>query len=205
MKKEQKKGLARLYRYVLVSDDGAAPCVDNNLLTLATCKPAIRRTAHVGDWVAGYMPKAQGGDLLVWIGQIAQKLNHIDYEQRFRGRRDAAYRLNGKGEAERVYPKYHTVAQDMKKDLSADALIFDPKATWYFGSEPKQPPANLEGLKPAGQGHRVNFRSENDLQQLTHWLSSIGPAGFYAKPRLAGQDGCFTKCSPKKQKLRRGC
>ena len=47
MTKEGKR-LARFYRYVLVSDDGVAPCVDNNLLTLATCKPLIRRTARVG-------------------------------------------------------------------------------------------------------------------------------------------------------------
>lgn len=204
MTKEGKR-LARFYRYVLVSDDGVAPCVDNNLLTLATCKPVIRRTARVGDWVAGYMPKAQGSELLVWMAQIGEKLNHFEYEEKFRGRRDAAYRLNGHGEPERVYPDYHTDEKDKKKDLSADVLIFDPTATWYFGSEPKQPPAKLAGLKPAGQGHRVNFRIESDLQQFLEWLSSIGPSGFYAKPLQAEQDSCFTTCTPRKQKLKSRC
>lgn len=43
----------KLYSYCLRWDDGAAPNPFWGVCTLAICKPAIRRTAKVGDWVVG--------------------------------------------------------------------------------------------------------------------------------------------------------
>jgi hypothetical protein len=40
----------RVYFYKLVVDDGGAPCVQNGLLSLAICKPQIRKTASVAAW-----------------------------------------------------------------------------------------------------------------------------------------------------------
>ncbi len=48
--------MARFYRYVLAHDNGTAPCPQNGLLTLATCKPAIRKTASAGDLIAAFAP-----------------------------------------------------------------------------------------------------------------------------------------------------
>jgi Nucleotide modification associated domain 2 len=42
-----------LYSYCLRYDDGAAPNPYWGVCTVVICKPAIRRTAHVGDWVVG--------------------------------------------------------------------------------------------------------------------------------------------------------
>lgn len=42
-----------LYSYVLSTDTGFAPHIGNGVLSLAACKPAIRRNAEVGDWVIG--------------------------------------------------------------------------------------------------------------------------------------------------------
>lgn len=41
----------RIYRYVLTSDTGMAPSIDQGVVSLATCKPVIRRCAGPGDWV----------------------------------------------------------------------------------------------------------------------------------------------------------
>jgi hypothetical protein len=43
----------RLYSYIVRADDGAAPNPYYDICTLAICKPAIRRTARVGDWIIG--------------------------------------------------------------------------------------------------------------------------------------------------------
>ena len=43
----------RLYSYVVARDFGFAPNPFHGFCTLATCKPEIRRTAHVGDWIVG--------------------------------------------------------------------------------------------------------------------------------------------------------
>ena len=37
-----------IYVYKIVADIGGAPCVKNNLLSLAICKPKIRKTAGKG-------------------------------------------------------------------------------------------------------------------------------------------------------------
>lgn len=42
-----------LYSYVLRHDDGAAPNPFWGTCTLTICKPDIRRTANIGDWIAG--------------------------------------------------------------------------------------------------------------------------------------------------------
>ena len=42
-----------IYSYVLRTDDGAAPNPLWGTCTLTICKPVIRRTAKVGDWVIG--------------------------------------------------------------------------------------------------------------------------------------------------------
>lgn len=43
----------KLYSYVVARDFGFAPNPFHGYCTLATCKPDIRATASVGDWVIG--------------------------------------------------------------------------------------------------------------------------------------------------------
>ena len=51
--KMAKKAKPILYSYTIPYDDGAAPNPYWGVLTLAICKPVIRRTAEIGDWVVG--------------------------------------------------------------------------------------------------------------------------------------------------------
>lgn len=44
----------RLYSYVIPRDYGFAPNPSFGYCTLATCKPRIRKTACVGDWIAAF-------------------------------------------------------------------------------------------------------------------------------------------------------
>ena len=64
-------GWVRLFSYVVASDSGFAPNPFWGVCTLATCKPAIRRTARVGDWVAGLSPRASG-NRLVYAMRVAE-------------------------------------------------------------------------------------------------------------------------------------
>ena len=45
--------MKKLYSYILRIDDGAAPNPFWNVCTFTVCKPAIRRTAKIGDWIIG--------------------------------------------------------------------------------------------------------------------------------------------------------
>ncbi|MFN2287498.1 MAG: hypothetical protein ABR578_04110 [Chromatocurvus sp.] len=62
----------RLFTYKLTHDTGFAPNPFHGRLTLATCKPGIRRSKSVGDWIAGFTSKAlvlnSGGTARAWDG-----------------------------------------------------------------------------------------------------------------------------------------
>ena len=51
--------------YVIASDSGMAPCIQNGLLTLALCKPILRTSIGkrngVGDVLAGILPGSPRG------------------------------------------------------------------------------------------------------------------------------------------------
>jgi len=46
--------MSQIYFYKLTVDDGGAPCAERGLLSLAICKPMIRRTAQKGDLIFGF-------------------------------------------------------------------------------------------------------------------------------------------------------
>lgn len=45
--------MPKIYAYILTEDNGSAPCVPDNFLILAICKPVIRAGAKPGDIVVG--------------------------------------------------------------------------------------------------------------------------------------------------------
>lgn len=45
--------MAKVYMYVVARDFGFAPNPFHGFCSLATCKPAIRSTATIGDWIVG--------------------------------------------------------------------------------------------------------------------------------------------------------
>jgi Nucleotide modification associated domain 2 len=45
--------MGKVYMYVVARDFGFAPNPFHGMCTLATCKPSIRSTAQIGDWVIG--------------------------------------------------------------------------------------------------------------------------------------------------------
>lgn len=78
--------MSRLFTYTIPIDDGAAPNPFHDLCTLAICKPAIRRVAQPGDWVAGLgAKKAPSGDLsgkLVYAMFVHEVVALRDYDRR---------------------------------------------------------------------------------------------------------------------------
>lgn len=169
-------------RYILRHDTGIAPCVDDGLLTLATCKPTIRRTARAGDWVMGYRPSPAPRGLVVWAGRVSEVIDVGDYERRHRGRLDAIYRAKASSGFERLRPDYHSEEREFRKDTSAPVLVFDRDATWYFGAEPRMMPEHLMHLAGAGRGHRVGGVNDGDPTALQAWLETIGSPGIHEAP-----------------------
>ena len=77
--------MATLVRsYKMKVDKGFAPNYSGGILTLATCKPYIRETAKVGEWLAGWSSKAldgsqKGAEKLVYLARISKTLTFAEY------------------------------------------------------------------------------------------------------------------------------
>lgn len=79
----------KVFCYKMTCDTGFAPNPFYGVLTLATCKPNIRRVAKPGDWIAGFTgkplnPKQKvGEEKLVYLAKITGKLTFAEYWQLF--------------------------------------------------------------------------------------------------------------------------
>lgn len=70
--------MAKGFSYVVVRDYGFAPNPFWGFLTLATCKPVIRRNANVGDFVIGHAPSADGNKL-IYIMKVSKIVSFDEY------------------------------------------------------------------------------------------------------------------------------
>ena len=173
----------RWYVYRMTCDNGGAPCVQNGMLSLAICKPVIRRGARVGDWLVGVGGVAIGRRL-IYLAEITGVAGDGEYyrDPRFSRRRDRIYRFNGAGELVwRPGAQYHLDGVDLSHDVGpADAAGVYPKARVllstnfrYLGEEGSA--ASVEEfaelacmLNRLARGHRVNHSVAvmHDLEAL---------------------------------------
>lgn len=188
---------SRVYYYILSHDGGVAPCVDGGLLTLAICKPGIRRTGSQGDWIIGFSPKEMGWKLS-FVARITEKLHGENYygSGLYDGRRDCIYRLDGNGDFTLRNSRIHNSAKNRAKDVGTkenkyeNAWVLKSEEFWYFGAKAwnavgPQTPNLVEKLRALSQGHRVNH-STNVRQELDDLIKSVREKfkpGIHGSPR----------------------
>jgi Nucleotide modification associated domain 2 len=72
--------MAKVYMYVVARDFGFAPNPFHGVCTLATCKPIIRRTAQIGDWVIGMGgSKLKAPGRCIYAMQVTGALSFDEY------------------------------------------------------------------------------------------------------------------------------
>ena len=84
----------RLFSYVITVDAGFAPNPYHDFCTLAVCKPKIRKTASVGDWVIGTGSKMKGlQNRLIYAMRVTEEMKFNAYwtDPRFRRKRPDIY------------------------------------------------------------------------------------------------------------------
>jgi len=74
----------QLFTYKVTYDTGFAPNPFFGVLTLATCKPIIRKTAQIGDLIIGYTAKTGKNmrgksERVLYIAQVSEKLRMEEY------------------------------------------------------------------------------------------------------------------------------
>ncbi len=182
--------MSRLFSYTIPVDDGAAPNPFNGICTLAICKPAIRRNAKVGDWVAGLgSTNAPSGDLsgkLVYAMRVDEVLTMREYDEHsdqrwpFRVPDTNSLHLPDRlGDCIYDYssgsPKLRSSVhgeENMKTDLGGEKVLIS-KEFYYFGHKAIRLPKSLTNICHQTQGHKSNSNSQY-LEPFKTWIRSLG-------------------------------
>ena len=193
--------MSRLFSYVVYLDAGFAPNPYHGYCTLACCKPHIRRSARVGDWIVGIGAASKGrGGKAVFAMQVIETLSFEDYweDQRFEAKRP---RMDA-GPIEAVGDNiYHPDRQTgnwiqeysqhsdtdcnacdsiMSKDLSVDRVLVGESFVYWGGDGPLLPLFAGEPLF-AGQGHKFKYRPEV-VAEFLDWYDELGLQGVVGEP-----------------------
>ena len=81
-----------IFSYKITYDTGAAPCIQNNLFSLAICKPKIRKCAKIGDYIIGfYANSISQNNYMAYIAKITDKKTFKEYYKTHSERTDCIY------------------------------------------------------------------------------------------------------------------
>jgi Nucleotide modification associated domain 2 len=161
----------KLFSYVMVSDSGFAPNPFDYYCTLACCKPVIRRTASVGDWIIGNGSKRTiGNDKLIYAMKITEKLDFDSYyhDERFKNRLDNIYFKNNDVWFQKEN-KHHD-EEDMDHDLSGKYVLVSDHF-YNFDKDAISIPERFWEIIKIGPGHKCNF-SEDLATEFIAWLET---------------------------------
>ena len=166
--------MTRIYRYVVRYDHGVAPCVQAGLCSLAICKPAIRRTAREGDLILGFASVAQAHEAgrLLFAMVVGAKLPLQDYMGLHPDRRDAIYDADGNHRVDDDHFDMHGNASDQARDWRGRNALLGERY-WYFGSDPRRLPPELEHLVYAKRGHKLRDARPSDWNDVVRWLDEV--------------------------------
>lgn len=207
--------MAKLYSYVLKVDDGAAPNPFWNICTLVICKPAIRRTAQIGDWVIGTGSKntrlkdgrlLDFSDRIVYAMKVTDKKSLSDYDaycsQHLKNKipnwRATDWRLRmgdciydySDGQEPTLRKSVHK-EQHRQRDLSGhNALLSDH--FYYFGEAARPFPPELQLIIKRNQGHLVITQTDL-VTKFEKWINQFKRNKIYADPQLRWK---FDRTSP---------
>ena len=166
----------KLYSYVITHDTGFSPNPFWGHCTLANCKPKIRLTAEIGDWIVGLSPKASGNHVV-----FAMEVEEIlDYGQYFRDQRFADKipdYTKGKAIFRRGDNIYKPLPNDQFRQLPSrhsnkdqedpvkkahdlgGVYVLVGSNFHYFGPFGPELPGHLDALK-VGIGYKCRFKPE---------------------------------------------
>ena len=195
----------KLFSYVVARDFGFAPNPFFGICTLATCKPGIRSTAAVGDWIIGTGAKTRY-DLagrLIYAMQVAEVLDFDSYwtDPRFERKRpllngslkqmygDNIYHREGgrwkQADSHHAWPDGRQNANNLRRDTSANRVLIATRFA-YFGQSAVPIPAHVRRSDLSGK-HLCAIRgyrklSDHEAVAVEKWLVNMGSWGLVDFP-----------------------
>jgi hypothetical protein len=182
--------MANIYFYKMTTDCGAAPCVDKGKLSLAICKPSIRKRASAGDSIFGFGCQALG-EKLIYAARIAKVIedgHYYDDGSAYVDRLDCIYRWQGDELVFRKGARVHG-PKDRNHDVgpagdharNANVLVADEFV--YFGKVgtddyKKIHPHLKQSIERLTQGHRINHSPELAKELSSLYLDCVKTFGL---------------------------
>jgi|SRR5208283_662082 len=195
----------KLYSYVVARDYGFAPNPFFGVCTLATCKPAIRKHAQVGDWVVGTGSKGYGLEgRLVYAMKVAETCTFDQYwrDPRFRQKKPNLRGSLKQAFGDNIYhhskagkwiqeSSHHSLANghpnsaNIEHDTKSPRVLVGAEFA-YWGGEGLLIPARFRqkgGLNVCCQhpGYKCEF-PVRFVQSFVGWVESLGASGCVGKP-----------------------
>ena len=192
----------KLFSYKLKHDTGFAPNPFGGFLTLATCKPNIRKTKNVGDYVAGFTSKYLNGDevgeeRLIYLMRIDEIISISEYwnNPNFEIKKpnltsqkktliagDNIYKpVNGGNRFIQINNKFHD-ASEMPRDLRGENVIISFHF-YYFGASPLTLPQHVRPKVPKGQSSNGYLTHNPDLvESFITYVESNYSYGLFNHP-----------------------
>jgi hypothetical protein len=180
----------KLYSYIIKEDTGFSPNPFYGYCTLANCKPKIRQTASVGDWIVGLSPKSSGNRII-----YAMRVDEIlPYELYFNDSRfeakipdfhkrsviykcgDNIYKPLPNGDFQQLRSMH--CEENKARDLGGFYVLIS-RTFYYFGSKAPELPDDLCELK-VGRAHKNRFNQEV-ISKFLQFISNY-PEGVNGPP-----------------------
>ena len=193
------KGERFLYCYKMTHDTGFAPNPYQGVLTLATCKPTIRRCAEIGYWISGWTSnKVQGkkqkytfsdyGQKLIYLAKVSDKMLIKDYWEKYPEKRpspndwvndfgDNIYEPLGNDDFHQHNNGGGHNSTNIKRDLSGKYVLICNEF-YYFGVE-NAIPINVEKGFVVHRLNKLSLENNSAKKIIDQVINNYKPGIVY--------------------------
>lgn len=196
----------KYYSYVIPRDYGFAPNPYFGYCTLATCKPRIRKSAQIGDWIAAY--GGAGTEVqkkLVVLMKVGEILSFDQYwsDIRFIKKKPVFNKSMYCMYGDNIYHhidnewtqelSHHSMADgsinyaNLDRDTQTDRVLIATQF-YYFGNNAIDIPKEFELLIGHGRNHRIS-RDERKINEFIESINKNFEMGRHGVPysRISGK------------------
>ena len=194
--------MVRLHSYIVKRDFGFAPNPFFGYCTLAACKPVIRRTAKVGDWIVGTGSKSENLDgRLVYAMRLTDVLSFNKYwnDPRFKDKRPDLHSSQKRAYGDNIYfwdessgrwcqiDSHHSYsdgtpnARNIQHDTSADRVLISDDFVYFGCDGPEVPEFEGVSILCTSQGHKNKF-PRYVVEGFIEWVRGLDETGYCGIP-----------------------
>lgn len=200
--------MTRIHSYVVRYDSGFAPNPFYSYCSLATCKPSIRKSADIGDWVVGSGSNDRSvrrGGHLVYAMRVTEALTYDAYSRdpRFESKKpyrngsrkqscgDNIYFRAAAGVAWQQRDSFHSRPDGslnpdhVARDTSVNRVLISNDFVYFGGEGPKFPDElnDQQGRSICKTG--IGLTTFDDAQLVAdfeQWIRSLVVSGYQGAP-----------------------